>query len=269
MYTLFLLTYSFMSISCSDLERLGFKYGTDKSKDDHGYTTPYSIVFEYCRGLIFNVTEIGVSKGQSLQMWNEYFKKATIYGIDLSIEDKIFQNLKRARRIKLFQCNATNNDNVKALDFKPSSMDFIIDDGPHDLISQEQILFNFWEYLKPGGYYAIEDVDFQRGGQIFKEDPDKLQHFTQKVFYENNVMFIDSSVGHRNWNQWQQKTTIQFTRNRIIHNSYLIIIQKRKGEVPPVRMNYGAVAMMESGIAPTPTDEILQLTNDSIANLKK
>ena len=41
------------------LEYLAFKYGTDKSKDDHGYTNMYMNLFDHRRKNIFNMTEIG------------------------------------------------------------------------------------------------------------------------------------------------------------------------------------------------------------------
>ena len=55
------------------LEALAFKYGTDKSKDDHKYVDVYESLFQSKRRHIKNITEIGVSAGQSLQMWDDYF----------------------------------------------------------------------------------------------------------------------------------------------------------------------------------------------------
>ena len=50
------------------LERLAYHYGSDKSRDDHGYVKLYSMLLEARRQSVSNLTEVGVSGGQSLQM---------------------------------------------------------------------------------------------------------------------------------------------------------------------------------------------------------
>jgi hypothetical protein len=47
-------------------EQLMYKYGSDKSKDDHGYTDLYQMLLDPVRHGIQNVTEVGVSAGQGL-----------------------------------------------------------------------------------------------------------------------------------------------------------------------------------------------------------
>ena len=42
--------------------------------------------------------------------------------------------------------------------FRTHSMDLIIDDGPHDVFSQQIFLEKMWPILKPGGTYVIEDI---------------------------------------------------------------------------------------------------------------
>ena len=70
------------------LERLAYHYGSDKSRDDHGYVKLYSMLFEqrrqprFGRTVVANLTEVGVSGGQSLQMWAEYFPKARTRRLD-------------------------------------------------------------------------------------------------------------------------------------------------------------------------------------------
>jgi len=143
------------------LEELAFKYGTDKSKDDHKYVDVYSNFFQHRRFSIQNVTEIGVSMGQSIQVWNEYFPHARIHGVDIQYDEPILKNLAPLKRVVLHKCNVLEKSDVLALPLAPETMDLIIDDGPHDRNSQETVLRNFWPYLKPGGMYIMEDVDAQ------------------------------------------------------------------------------------------------------------
>jgi hypothetical protein len=126
--------------------------------------------------------------------------------------------------------------------FVPESMDIIIDDALHERNYQEIMLANFWKYVKPGGYYIIEDVDAQRGGLAFEETPDDLQLFTKEVFINNHVCMIDALIGHRNWDTFLLHNK-DWMKDRRIHNSYLIVIHKRIGPVPPIHSNAGVVAM--------------------------
>ena len=64
------------------LERLAYHYGTDKSRDDHKYVDQYAMLFDERRMRVHNVTEVGVSGGQSLQVWAEYFPNAKLWGVD-------------------------------------------------------------------------------------------------------------------------------------------------------------------------------------------
>lgn len=195
------------------LAALAFKYGTDKSKDDHKYVDFYESLFQARRKHIQNLTEIGVSAGQSLQMWYDYFPNTEIHGIDILIDEKVRLNLNNKNRIHLYQGDGTNENEVNKMGFMPNTMDLIIEDGPHTLESQERFLSIFWKYVKPNGLYIIEDVDAQRGGFDFKEHPEKLQEFTKQVFYHNHVYFVDAHVGHRNWDHWLNSVSSDWAKD--------------------------------------------------------
>ena len=61
------------TILCS----LAYKYGTDKVQ--HGYTLYYNELFKNSKNDKFNFLELGIFKGSSILMWNEYFINANIY----------------------------------------------------------------------------------------------------------------------------------------------------------------------------------------------
>ena len=67
------------------LEQLAFRYGTDKSHDDHKYTDLYASLFDPIRLSAKNITEIGIMTGQSIQLWCSFFIHATIWGVDVTI----------------------------------------------------------------------------------------------------------------------------------------------------------------------------------------
>ncbi len=223
------------------LEKLGYKYGSDKSKDDHNYVAVYSTLFDHRRKHVINVTEVGVSAGQSLQMWHDYFPVAQIYGLDIKIKPEVRQNLAPLRRVHLIEDDAYSAAAVSKLGFVPESMDLIIDDALHSRKYQEKLLPLWWPYLKPGGYYVMEDLDAreEKGGLDFQQKPSTIKDEAKQILRDNHVMYIDTHLGHRNWNTFIKGVNW----NHKIHNSYLIVIRKRVGAVPPVFTNRGSVAM--------------------------
>ena len=238
------------------LEKLAYKYGTDKSKDDHNYVDVYATLFHH-RQQVHNVTEIGIAAGQSIQMWHEYFPQAQIYGFDMFIDPQVQANLNHLSRYHSFIGPDCGRPNVgRSIPFKSESMDIIIEDASHQFSLSESILKNFWRYLKPGGFYVIEDVDPQRGGFKVKVAPEKLRPFTRAVLSNNHAYFIDTHINHRNWTYWSQVQGTNWTKDHTIHNSYLLVIRKRIGRVPPFQMHQGSVAMR--------SDKIVKADNNNL-----
>jgi hypothetical protein len=56
------------------VEELMYTYKSDKSRDDHSYVKLYNMIFANIRHSITNITEIGISHGQSIQAWFRYFQ---------------------------------------------------------------------------------------------------------------------------------------------------------------------------------------------------
>ena len=139
--------------SFGDLTRLaGTK--TDKGKKIHHFTEAYELFFSPLRSSASKIFEIGIAGGGSLEMWRDYFPKATIYGIDIEPKTQLDSN-----RIKTFVADQADRTQLQSfIDKFSGSFDIIIDDGGHTM-DQQQISVGFlFKYLKPGGYYVIEDV---------------------------------------------------------------------------------------------------------------
>ena len=210
------------------LEFLAFKYGGDKGKDDHKYVDAYASLFEDRRFAVKQVVELGFFRGQSIHIWHDYFPNAQIHALDLYFhyDPVLLKSLQMLNRVHLHKCDAYDPKCSKAL-FTPNSVDIIIDDVIHDSRRQQMMLAVFWDYLKPGGLYVIEDV-VKRGGFDYDQMED-LEPFTRAVFKKNHVFSIDTSIGHRNWTGYNAKYAS--------HNSNLVVIRKRRGNVPPIQIN--------------------------------
>ena len=141
------------------LPKLASLYFTDKW-NIHWYAGHYQHPFQGCRTQKLNVLEIGVggfadpkSGGESLRMWKAYFRKSTIYGIDLYDKKAIEED-----RIRTFQGSQEDAGFLRRASDEAGGFDIIVDDGSHvncHVIETFHILF---PRLKDGGIYVVEDT---------------------------------------------------------------------------------------------------------------
>lgn len=100
--------------------------------------------------------ELGIYKGGSLLLWNDYFPSGTIVGVDVVLP----KEFKATDRIKIFEGSQTDPQFLSRManEVAPSGFDIIIDDASH---LGEWTRIAFWHlfdnHLKPGGLYVIED----------------------------------------------------------------------------------------------------------------
>ena len=169
------------------------KYGSDK--DRNGYTALYKSLFKNIRNhkdLV--ILEIGVGciqamgasyagyEGASLRVWGDYFPNARrVYGIDISPDIQRIKFDDNNTKLSVHLCNSVDtesvnkfiqlvrqellnqneeflNQNEELLNQNEPLFDIIIDDGSHLQEHQVQTLAHFYKYLKPNGYYIIEDI---------------------------------------------------------------------------------------------------------------
>lgn len=143
------------------LDELARKFGTDKgtSKSNElspkGYTRAYAQYFDSLRDKKITILEIGVDKGASLKMWEEFFPEARIYGIDINLDCKQYET----GRVKIFIGDQTDiNFLQKVVVDTQGKFDIIVDDGGHKMRQHQVTLEFLFEHLKSGGFYFIEDL---------------------------------------------------------------------------------------------------------------
>ena len=149
-----------------------YNYATDKLSA-HSYIPEYERLFRHRKDRVFNVLEIGIGRGGSLQLWNDYFENAHIYGIDLNYINDYLDCFERIHQIKddayTTQC-IHNNFIAKHIKF-----DIIIDDGPHNKQSQMSTMGMYFPLLTEDGVIIIEDVqDYLDPGVWIKDIIDSL-----------------------------------------------------------------------------------------------
>ena len=237
------------------LEELAYRYGTDKSKDDHKYVDLYMTLFDPIRFQVRNVAELGVATGQSLQMWHDYFSNARVWGFDVKIHNTVRRVISSNKRISLCITNVYNKQlNLhKQLGWANDTVDVIIDDAWHERRQNEDALVKFWPFVRPGGFYVIEDVGPPSGNMPpLRGEPTAWneRHLTdpvaRRIVYENTAFIADTSFGHRNWSFYANTTAmgaaIPFhAHGRYEHTSHVIVLRKRTPahSARPWRQFYG------------------------------
>lgn len=165
-----------------ELTKLGIKYHTDKSWH-HNYTTYYDTIFNKFRNTKIRFLEVGISEGPSMRMWNEYFNCVELVGIDIEHKYMISEEWVKCYNLDSGARNFREN-------FIEDPFDIIIDDGSHRCDDQQKTLSNLFSYLKPGGIYIIEDIDWSFYPRLGSHDNinDILPYTTVNVInnYTNN-----------------------------------------------------------------------------------
>ena len=125
------------------------------------YDDYYISFFRGIRKKKLKILEIGIGGheeenylGGSLLVWNSYFPRSQIYGIDLS-KKTLFN---RYRRIQTFVVDQSRSDSLDEFAKEYGPFDIIIDDGSH---FTDHILTTFnslYKFLRSEGCYVIEDM---------------------------------------------------------------------------------------------------------------
>jgi len=166
------------------LTELANKYGTDKGSLNHNYTEVYP---KYLPKNPKKIMEIGIWKGSSLRMWNEYYPNLeTIYGMDF-YNDKVRKNCfswitpeeiqsiidENSKFRLLFTDQSDRSElDIAAQTIGENQLDFILDDGSHNTDDQQISLSRLFKTIKSGGVYIIEDLtdkNYPLGGWNIKD----------------------------------------------------------------------------------------------------
>ena len=172
------------------------KYGCEKIW--HSYSDLYEADFEKIRHDNINILEVGTFRGQSINVWLEYFTNAKIYTIDtferVAPEDLSMLQDPRVTYAKLDSTSPECNKHFKELGQK---FDFIIDDGLHTPEAQRLTFENLIQFTNT---YYIEDV--------WNLDKVKMSHpwikshandFTQEKWQKLLESIGKYTVTHHDW----------------------------------------------------------------------
>jgi hypothetical protein len=129
--------------------------GADVGVKPLPYLPIYEELLAPLRHDTFCLLELGVWKGDSLEMWRDAFEAATIVGLDLKAPDVALGP--RVHVVSGDQSDRALMDNIR-FKFAPEGFDVVIDDASHlGMLTARSLQALYQNHLKPGGLYVIED----------------------------------------------------------------------------------------------------------------
>jgi trans-aconitate methyltransferase len=158
-----------LDASQAELAELAARHRTDKGRTDIPYPTrdggvvyqgakrhtdSYARLLAHLRDEPIRLLEIGVKQGASLRMWADFFPRATIVGIDLNPDC-----LRHAGgRVEVHIGDQSDTAFLHELASRRGPFDLVVDDGGHRMEQHRASLEALWPHVKPGGFYALEDM---------------------------------------------------------------------------------------------------------------
>ena len=134
------------------LDDIGEKHGTDKSFKYNNYLNKYEFFLQQIRDKEFNMIELGVYKGASINMWEEYFPHAHIIGVDVDKSCLVYGD---GRKEILIKDLSELDDLLSLVKFFPK---LVVDDASHIWSHQIMAFAVLFPALKSGGVYIMEDT---------------------------------------------------------------------------------------------------------------
>lgn len=169
---------------------------TDKDTT-HSYLDLYQSLLEKKRETAEKVLEIGILKGGSIKMWDDFFINADVYAVDILPKEKMWEELLNKQTIHLYNSEDAYNPGFIQNEFIDNELQFdvMLDDGPHTLQSMIQFIKLYLPMLKSDGIMIIEDVQQMEWLDILKETvPNNFRNYVQCYDLRQNKGRYDDIV---------------------------------------------------------------------------
>lgn len=164
---------------------------TDKNTK-HSYLPLYETLLKPIKDTAEHILEVGIGdfrkkNGGSLLLWTNYFTKGTIYGIDILPLDRVLDEVIHNQSIKLY-CNSNAYDiNFISKNLSHVKFDFLLDDGPHTIESQEKFIELYSPLLSDNGILIIEDIqNVDNFEKLKNKTPQHLQQYIKTYDLRKN-----------------------------------------------------------------------------------
>ena len=188
------------------------------------YGPIYDKHFASFRDQNINILEIGVLRGGSMRMWEKYFPKANIFGIDINEECLQYQS----DRTKIFigdQADVSFLRNIKA---KIPRIDILIDDGSHRAKDQKITFDEMYYHVRKPGVYLIEDIEFNYMSDKDKKSPDNFMTYMKSKIDELNVRRTMSRKVSESYPFKDTQVRFNNSTNSISFYENMVVLEKQE-----------------------------------------
>jgi len=180
---------------------MSLKQLIDSSRTDkdttHSYLDLYQSLLEKKKETAVKVLEIGIHKGGSIKMWDDFFINADVYAVDILPKERMWEELLNKESIHLYNSEDAYNPGFVQNEFIDNELQFdvMLDDGPHTLQSMIQFIKHYLPMLKSDGILIIEDVQQMEWLDILKENvPSNFRNYIQYYDLRKNKDRYDDIV---------------------------------------------------------------------------
>jgi hypothetical protein len=157
---------------------------TDKNSTHSYIDYFYEREFSKYRDKEITLVELGVMHGGSIKLWDLYFSNATIYGLDIEVKNKAFENFCKYKENIHYIIGDSYTTEIAD---KIPEFDIFIDDGPHDLMSQMNSIKLYLSKMNNGGIFIIEDIEDVKHLKI-------LKNYTQSLYSGYKFELLDFRI---------------------------------------------------------------------------
>jgi hypothetical protein len=172
---------------------------TDKNTV-HSYIDLYETLLGGRKETTKAVLEVGICKGGSIKLWNDYFPNATVYGVDVMAHKDVWAGLDLPRIRLCCPKDAYSKEFIKSLG--DVRFDIVLDDGPHTLVSQIAFIKSYLPLLAEDGILIIEDVQSMAWiEELRKAVPEDKRHLIniydlreKKGRYDDILFVVDTKI---------------------------------------------------------------------------
>ena len=188
------------------------------------YGDIYDKHFAKFRDQPINILEIGVLRGGSMRIWEKYFPKANIFGIDIDEECLQYQS----DRTKIFigdQSDVSFLRNVKA---KIPRIDILIDDGSHRAKDQKITFDEMYYHVRKPGVYLIEDIELNYWPSKDKDKPDNFMTYMKSKIDELNVRRTMSRKVSESYPFKDTQVRFNNSTNSISFYENMVVLEKQE-----------------------------------------
>ena len=163
------------------LEEIVDNSRTDKNTA-HSYLPLYQQLLIKKKETAKNVLEVGIYRGGSIKLWNDFFTNANVHALDIMDASNVWEEIKNKERIKLYTSTDAYNEDFFNSYFLHENLkfDFLLDDGPHTIESMKQFIKLYTNIMTEDGILIIEDVrEIEWIQELTQVVPEHLQKYVE------------------------------------------------------------------------------------------